>query len=152
MYKFNKDFSIFKTKDKVNYLIQILTNEELAELDYDIENNINDVEFNNKYNIIKKNIITYGKTDDITTKTLSRFIDKTITTHRVAGKINPSTMEETRKHYECFTIKDYINCNNPIHEDYLSSWNCLLQKYYTPKYIIIYTANKNLTFKEITDE
>ncbi len=149
---FKKESNVFKTVDNKQFVIQSLdiNEESILDTDYDL---LDDTEFNGKYNINKKDIITYGITNDISVKVLKQVIGFNIISKRIIPTSNIGTVSISTKHFECFTIPNWNKSYNPIHDDYKSSWNCLIQQYYNPKYIIIYNKyNKSVKFNEFKDK
>jgi len=146
MIKFEGKVGVFKIKDGFDYVLQVLSKEEVNKID-----NLKKEEFDN-YPFDITDVITYGDTSNIKSGTLSKLIDIKyihVKDAKLQGVDNKDTIV---KHYECFSIKDYTrNTRNPIHVDYHSSWNCLMQLFNNPKYVIIYKVphKLNKTLEEI---
>ena len=82
-----------------------------------------------------KDIITLGKTNETSTLT-STFFNKLFSYEYC------KFITGVYKSYQCFTFDDWDDDAqrraDPIHRDSKSSWNCLIDRLYKPKFIIIY--------------
>ncbi len=86
------------------------------------------------------NLIVYGKTDEVTTHLLSKFIESKDLVHKLGeGK------EVVTRAYKCFnnSLVDFKVGMNAIHEDRLSSWRCLMERLKFPEFVMVYKIDKN---------
>jgi len=106
--------------------------------------------FYEHFNIRITNLIVYGDTSNVTSHLLSKFIDGTVIQHKLGYGIT-----KDKNAYMCFGRKfednaekryganyKYMSGHTIIHEDRMSSWNCLMEQLKNPKYVIVYKIFK----------
>lgn len=116
--------------DSLNVSIIVLNNGDYEFVKEIIEDykkgKLRNYEFNQKFNIDLKQVMSFGDPKEVTKQFLEKFIPE------VNNKLIP---RPNHKSYKCFVSK---TPSIVLHEDAKSSWNCLMAKLNNPSNVLIY--------------